>query len=312
MHKHYPEPIRADDNLFEFAIGFLQIMPYKYVAHDPRIGQLNVRMVEMDQRGENIVFIKTPQETKTCNSTENFTRDHQDSAFSRNITKFICPDTSKVEFLGTMISPVHKYLHLELLACENKVLRATPGYENDTCATSGEVTDFFNRHMLVGYVANNFVDKTEFSESPIRTLNDLLFYEQLNFVEHVRKEIQLNYNEVELKDSYFQIWSQQQTEFYNFLSVDHSVSQSLRTINPTAYFQAQFRLNNRVNEYERVVYSFFDMAGDIGGFMEAVYIFFVFGIGAYANRMFFASVIQDVFKVRLEAHGQTIFELQKA
>ena len=54
------------------------------------------------------------------------------------------------------------------------------------------------------------------------------------------------------------------------------------------------------------------MAGDIGGFMEAVYIFFVFGIGAYANRMFFASVIQDVFKVRLEAHGQTIFELQKA
>jgi len=29
----------------------------------------------------------------------------------------------------------------------------------------------------MGYVANNFLDKTEFTESPIRTLNDLLFYE---------------------------------------------------------------------------------------------------------------------------------------
>jgi len=27
----------------------------------------------------------------------------------------------------------------------------------------------------------------------------------LNYVDHIRKEIQLNYNEVELKDSYFMI-----------------------------------------------------------------------------------------------------------
>jgi len=43
-------------------------------------------------------------------------------------------------------------------------------------------------------------------------------------VDHIRKEIQLNFNEVELKDSFFQIWAQQQTEKLNFISVDHSVS----------------------------------------------------------------------------------------
>ena len=37
-------------------------------------------------------------------------------------------------------------------------------------------------------------------------------------------------------------------------------------INPTAYVQVQFKLTNRVIEYERVIYSFFEMAGDIGGF----------------------------------------------
>ena len=85
-------------------------------------------------------------------------------------------------------------------------------------------------------MANNYVDKTEFDVSPIRTLSDLLFYDQLNRVEHVRKEISLNYNEVELKDAYFMFWAEHQTENHNFLSVDSSTHQTLRTINPTAYF----------------------------------------------------------------------------
>ena len=93
--------------------------------------------------------------------------------------------------------------------------------------------------------------------------------------------------------------------------MDTSQHLTLRTLNPTAYFQADFRLNNRVNEYERVVYSFFDMAGDIGGFGEAVYILCLAIVGGYANRMFFASVIQDTFKVRLETHGRQIKDLAK-
>ena len=66
-------------------------------------------------------------------------------------------------------------------------------------------------------------------------MNDLIFYEQLNVVEHIRKEVKLNYNEVELKDSYFYL-DKIQAEFYNFLSVENTASQNLRTLNPTAYF----------------------------------------------------------------------------
>jgi len=58
-----------------------------------------------------------------------------------------------------------------------------------------------------------------------------------------------------------------------------------------------------VNEYERHIYSFFDMAGDIGGFGEAVYILCLLLVSGYSNRMFFAELIQDIFKVRLETNG---------
>ena len=70
-------------------------------------------------------------------------------------------------------------------------------------------------------------------------------------------------------------------------------------MNPTAYFACQFRLTNRVIEYERVAYSFFDMAGDVGGFGEFLHVTFLLLIGGYANRMFIASIIQEMFRVRL-------------
>lgn len=65
-------------------------------------------------------------------------------------------------------------------------------------------------------------------------------------------------------------------------------------------------------EYERVIYSFFDWAGDIGGFTEFIYILCMLLVGSYAHRMYFAAVIQDMFRVRLDTHGAGIEDLAKA
>ena len=54
------------------------------------------------------------------------------------------------------------------------------------------------------------------------------------------------------------------------------------------------------------------MLGDIGGFGEAVYIACLILVSGYANRMFIADVIRDIFKVRLETHGAGIKELVQA
>ena len=119
----------------------------------------------------------------------------------------------------------------------------------------------------------------------------------------------MNYNEVELKDSYFLMSDKLQSENYNFLSVDRVVDRNWASINPTSYFQVQFKLSNRVIEYERVIYSFFEMAGDVGGFGEFLHITFIILVGGYANRMFFASVIHDMFRVRLGTGNANISEL---
>jgi len=117
---------------------------------------------------------------------------------------------------------------------------------------------------------------------------------------------------VELKDSRFLIWDAHQTVSHNFISVGTVVSQNIRSINPSAYFQCQFRLTNRVIEYERVIYSFFDLAGDVGGFIEFSHVFIFILVGGFANRMFYAEIIKDLFKVRLDtAPSQHYTELAK-
>ena len=42
------------------------------------------------------------------------------------------------------------------------------------------------------------------------------------------------------------------------------------------------------------------MAGDIGGFGEFIYVTLFLLIGGYANRMFYAEIIRDMFQVRLD------------
>ena len=75
MHQDYPEPFVASDNRFEFAVAFLSVLPYRFKAHDPRIGQMNMRMVEMETKNEAITFTKHPFPSAPCNADKNFLHD---------------------------------------------------------------------------------------------------------------------------------------------------------------------------------------------------------------------------------------------
>ena len=48
MHDEFPKPFNVTDNHFEFGVGFLSIMPYRYEEFDPRYGMMNMRRVDMD------------------------------------------------------------------------------------------------------------------------------------------------------------------------------------------------------------------------------------------------------------------------
>ena len=52
---------------------------------------------------------------------------------------------------------------------------------------------------------------------------------------------------------------------YQFISVEEVKESSLKFFNQNSFFQAEFRLVNKVNKYERTVYNFLEAVGDLGG-----------------------------------------------
>ena len=93
------------------------------------------------------------------------------------MTKFTCLNNENIQFRGTVVSPVNSFLYFKIEPCNELELRKTAGYENENCAPAEGVKNFFERHVLVGAVANTFVNKTQFDSSPIRTISDIIFYE---------------------------------------------------------------------------------------------------------------------------------------
>ena len=54
------------------------------------------------------------------------------------------------------------------------------------------------------------------------------------------------------------------------------------------------------------------MAGDVGGFGEFIYVSILLVVGGYANRKFYAHVIKEMFRVRLDtALTRRITEIMK-
>jgi len=81
MFYDYPEPFTAREHRFEFAVTFLSILPYKFVKPDPRIGQINMRRVDMNSTGTEIIFTKFPANVAPCDPEVDFIGDTTDDVF---------------------------------------------------------------------------------------------------------------------------------------------------------------------------------------------------------------------------------------
>ena len=79
----------------------------------------------MSTLGEEIVFTKYPAKVGPCDPDQDFRQDLNmvQGYFAQNVTRFTCLDNSDIFFQGTTVSPLHSYLHFELLACEEQALR---------------------------------------------------------------------------------------------------------------------------------------------------------------------------------------------
>ena len=117
-------------------------------------------------------------------------------------------------------------------------------------------------------------------------------------------------NEVELKENWlFNIFS----EITNFYSIGRrSVYNQNYEFNDQAYIVVYLKLSQQYTNYERTVFTFFDMFGMLGGFFELFSLIGFLFVNRISTNLFNNCLLSSLYQVKARSSNSSkVFPVQK-
>ena len=176
--------------------------------------------------------------------------------------------------------------------------------EGPDCATEQELQDYLDANAVVGITNNNFLDLYRYDD-PIQSSLDYTILDQLQVNGTVYRTIKLGLNEGHLNDDQYELFESDQID-HLFVSTENVEFSTLRSFNPGAYFTARFVIHDMILIHNRYVYNILEFIGDVGGCGQAVAVIGSFFVSLISAKLFYAALIRDTFRVRLDAGGANI------
>ena len=103
----------------------------------------------------------------------------------------------------------------------------------------------------------------------------------------------LRKNEYYLQDNFFQTYSSDEGSYY---SIDDE-HYDIRELEDDTVLTIQIKQDKVVNKYERSVYTFLDMTGQIGGLNEVITLLASFFIQGVTKKLFHLSVLKNLYYI---------------
>ena len=179
--------------------------------------------------------------------------------------------------------------------------------ESRDCASWEEIGEFFEEHnpALQFITVSNYIDFQDI-ENPLQQQLTTVFPSkiQMQSRQQVEMTIKLDQNELETMDDPFDILGNPEKASFskNFLTVTGVTKDVIA--NPESVLPSidiKLELSSSKNLFERQAESWLDLLGDVGGFNDAVTIFFVFVMAKYTETMFEGRLVK----------GTKVEEIQK-
>ena len=206
--------------------------------------------------------------------------------FKYENTAILCPKHNDYTLQGAYSSNELKFLNISVVKCSPLL-----GHEN--CATSQEIDIKLSTGRIVVVLQNSYVDFEDY-ENVIKTYVDDRFSYRVSPGFLKEAQIYVRNNHVSLSDNIVQIGEGEQRQFY---SVESS-SDDFVPLNSLIYFSAYIRMESREDTYERVVFSFFDLTGLVGGVFEILEVTGGIFVSFFAHKLFMFSMLSDLYQVQ--------------
>eukprot|EP00347_Sterkiella_histriomuscorum_P007518 403348613 len=198
---------------------------------------------------------------------------------------FYCPDFNNFTLQGIFHSPEYQYLYLEFKKCSNLSLCPNSTVLKKRIETSS-----------IQIIALTAFFEVESYEKPVNYFMDDAFYPLID-QQNINGVVNIRSNELELHDSTFGFWDDEEKQQFYSISTYTTFPQSL-TATDGSLFSLQVQLDKYVDRFSRQVYTVNDMLEELGG-ISAV-LFFI-GFIIYSNfqeSKFFFSMARNLFLIQ--------------
>ena len=157
------------------------------------------------------------------------------------------------------------------------------------CKSEKEIDSFFSKLRFSMPFINHYFDFNVYDEPIKDFIDDSLFFELENS-RVKRANMYVSKSQVQLQDAYLQLGQQKELEFVqinNIRTYDDSNNDDNGLL-----VEVFIRLDSKYESYERQIYSFLELLGDVGGLQQSLFLAGFLLINFFSSRLFISSILK--------------------
>ncbi|CAI2383865.1 unnamed protein product [Moneuplotes crassus] len=227
--------------------------------------------------------IKTTIENQFCGNNS-FTDIPIESITRLGIDKFHCPKYKNYTVAGNYYSERFDYIEIKFYKCN-------PAYSSVPCAS--DIDDVLTHSKLTFSFQNTFFDLTNFTD-PAQNYLDGQFYWDIMPGFRKKNDIYIRKNEATLHDQLVQLFN---TEERNFYQIQDSRDQIELEGDDGQFASIYIRFDPYRDQYDRRVFSFGDLMGQVGGIYEVLLLTGMLVVGIFSERLLISSILNKIYQI---------------
>lgn len=195
---------------------------------------------------------------------------------------YLCLKTKDWPISGNYYSKNEKYIEIRGNRCTTPAL----------CETPDDIKDKVKGSYIDLVMINSYFDFEDFNQPIKKYLDDRFTF---NVISGFRSDgiIPITHNKAEAEDAFIQVGNPKEYEFYTV----ENFRQTFTSEDEETFVTLKFNLDAQTNVFQRTVFSFLDLTGQLGGINEVLIVFGSILTGFFTEKIFNYSVLSKLYQV---------------
>ena len=287
----YNNPEKIDFyNNFEFAIGIKNPNNNLFEINES-IYYIKAFLIKTIVNSSGTYNIKESINMKICSETFNESHINYDLFKNLSLDNLYCISNEQNDINNIYINEFYgnnnfQKIEIQLYECTNLT--------NNNCLSENEINSFLNT-TLSYYVINNYI-RTNNHKNPFqRTINEYNYY--ISNELYISLNQNIHHLEIETDDG-FMFTTNNKISSFKTEKIIQNVR--LKNNNKENFISLSIQLNNNIEKYYRKYYKIQDLAAQVGGVYNTLFLICLLFLRMYEDNSYFQYLINKFFEVRFE------------